>query len=47
MAAAPFRRNLCLHKQDAGYTNVQNMTGSIFEWANERRPMRYKFYECA
>lgn len=26
--------------QDAGYTNVQNMTGSIFEWANEGRPMQ-------
>jgi rhodanese-related sulfurtransferase len=25
--------------QDAGYTNVQNMTGSIFEWASEGRPM--------
>lgn len=25
--------------QDAGYTNVQNMTGSIFEWANEGRPI--------
>jgi rhodanese-related sulfurtransferase len=25
--------------QDAGYTNVQNMSGSIFEWANEGRPV--------
>jgi rhodanese-related sulfurtransferase len=23
--------------QDAGYTNVQNMAGSIFQWANEGR----------
>ncbi len=25
--------------QDAGYKNVQNMTGSIFEWANEGHPI--------
>lgn len=25
--------------QDAGYTNVQNMAGSIFQWANEGRPV--------
>ena len=25
--------------QDAGYTNVQNMAGSIFRWANEGRPI--------
>ena len=25
--------------QDAGYTNVQNMAGSIFQWANEGRPI--------
>lgn len=25
--------------QDAGYTNVQNMAGSIFAWANEGRPV--------
>lgn len=25
--------------KDAGYTDVQNMTGSIFEWANEGRPI--------
>lgn len=25
--------------QDAGYKNVQNMTGSIFVWANEGRPV--------
>ncbi|MGI8438337.1 MAG: rhodanese-like domain-containing protein [Chthoniobacterales bacterium] len=25
--------------QDAGYTNVRNMSGSIFEWANEGRPI--------
>lgn len=25
--------------QDAGYTNVQNMSGSIFQWANEGRPI--------
>lgn len=25
--------------QDAGYTNVQNMSGSIFQWANEGRPV--------
>lgn len=23
----------------AGYTNVQNLEGSIFQWANERRPL--------
>lgn len=25
--------------QDAGYINVQNMSGSIFQWANEGRPV--------
>ena len=25
--------------QDAGYTNVQNMAGSIFQWANEGYPV--------
>ena len=25
--------------QDAGYANVQNMAGSIFQWANEGRPV--------
>ncbi len=25
--------------QQAGYTNVQNMTGSIFQWANDGRPL--------
>jgi rhodanese-related sulfurtransferase len=25
--------------QDAGYSNVQNMAGSIFQWANEGRPI--------
>jgi rhodanese-related sulfurtransferase len=25
--------------QDAGYKNVQNMAGSIFQWANEGRPV--------
>lgn len=25
--------------QEAGYTNVQNMAGSIFQWANEGRPI--------
>lgn len=25
--------------QDAGYTNVQNMSGSIFEWANKGHPV--------
>ncbi|MEP6699192.1 MAG: rhodanese-like domain-containing protein [Verrucomicrobiota bacterium] len=25
--------------QEAGYTNVQNMSGSIFAWANEGRPL--------
>ncbi|MEP6936621.1 MAG: rhodanese-like domain-containing protein [Chthoniobacterales bacterium] len=25
--------------QDAGYKNVQNMSGSIFEWANEGHPV--------
>lgn len=25
--------------QQAGYTNVQNMSGSIFQWANEGRPV--------
>ncbi len=25
--------------QDAGYTNVQNMAGSIFQWANEGGPV--------
>lgn len=25
--------------QEAGYTNVKNMTGSIFQWANEGRPV--------
>ncbi len=25
--------------QDAGYKNVQNMSGSIFEWANEGHPI--------
>lgn len=25
--------------QDAGYTNVQNLAGSIFQWANEGRPI--------
>ena len=25
--------------QDAGYTNVRNMSGSIFQWANESRPL--------
>lgn len=25
--------------QEAGYTNVQNMAGSIFQWANEGRPV--------
>lgn len=25
--------------QDAGYTNVQNLEGSIFRWANEGRPL--------
>ncbi len=24
----------------AGYTNVQNMVGGIFEWANEERPLK-------
>ncbi|MFN0081596.1 MAG: rhodanese-like domain-containing protein [Ferruginibacter sp.] len=24
----------------AGYTNVQNMVGGIFEWANEGRPLK-------
>ena len=27
----------CLQKM--GYTNVQNLEGSIFEWANQRRPL--------
>ena len=25
--------------RDAGYTNVMNLEGSIFRWANERRPI--------
>ena len=25
--------------QAAGYTNVRNLDGSIFKWANERRPL--------
>lgn len=25
--------------QEAGYTHVQNMSGSIFEWANQGRPL--------
>ncbi len=25
--------------QDAGYKNVRNMSGSIFQWANEGRPL--------
>lgn len=25
--------------QEAGYNNVQNMSGSIFQWANESRPL--------
>jgi rhodanese-related sulfurtransferase len=25
--------------QDAGYQNVENMSGSIFQWANEGRPV--------
>ena len=25
--------------QDAGYTNVRNISGSIFQWANEGRPL--------
>ncbi|MDQ6913571.1 MAG: rhodanese-like domain-containing protein [Verrucomicrobiota bacterium] len=25
--------------QEAGYTNVQNLSGSIFQWANEGRPL--------
>ncbi len=25
--------------REAGYTNVQNMSGSIFQWANEGRPI--------
>jgi len=25
--------------RNAGYTNVQNLEGSIFEWANEHRPL--------
>lgn len=25
--------------QDAGFTNVQNLEGSIFQWANEGRPL--------
>lgn len=25
--------------QEAGYTNVQNLSGSIFQWANEGRPI--------
>ncbi len=27
--------------QDAGYTNVQNLSGSIFQWANEGRPLEH------
>ncbi|MEP6823080.1 MAG: rhodanese-like domain-containing protein [Chthoniobacterales bacterium] len=27
--------------QDAGYKNVQNMSGSIFQWANEGRPLEH------
>ncbi len=27
--------------QETGYKNVQNMSGSIFEWANEGRPLEH------
>ncbi len=27
--------------QEAGYKNVQNMSGSIFQWANEGRPIEH------
>ncbi len=27
--------------QEAGYTNVQNLAGSIFQWANEGRPLEH------
>jgi len=30
---------LALRLQQAGYTNVRNLEGSIFQWANEGRPM--------
>jgi rhodanese-related sulfurtransferase len=30
------------HLQIAGYKNVQNLEGSIFEWANEGRPLTCK-----
>ena len=30
---------LAFRLQQAGYTNVRNLDGSIFQWANEGRPM--------
>ncbi len=27
--------------QEAGFTNVQNLAGSIFQWANEGRPLEH------
>lgn len=27
--------------QEAGYTHVQNLSGSIFQWANEGRPLEH------
>lgn len=30
---------LAVQLQKAGYTNVQNLDGSIFQWANEGRPV--------
>ena len=29
----------CDRLREAGYTNVHNMNGSIFEWANQDRPI--------
>jgi rhodanese-related sulfurtransferase len=30
---------LCTRLQSAGYTDVRNLCGGIFQWANERRPL--------
>ena len=31
---------LCERLQQAGYTDVRNLCGGIFQWANERRPIQ-------
>src|SRR5262252_846563 len=31
--------DLAMHLHDAGFTNVKNLDGGIFEWANEHRPL--------